>query len=126
MAEVRRCRTNGGLCRIVGDGCVEGARRSRGRQGGMHGGRLPDRCSDGGNRLTVGVPLLARLAGTLRLGRDHDTGDRADGVRLGRPRAIRAGAQERGQADREKHQATHEVIVTGHGYTVNFRRRSAR
>ena len=87
----------------------------------MHQRGLPHRFSDGGNRVMLGAPLVVRIAGCVRVAREQagpDTGHRDDVVRRDRSRASGGRPQERGQADREKHQATHEPILTCHRDTV--------
>ena len=71
----------------------------------------------------LGAPLLVRIAGSLRVARckaGPGTGRRADVVRRARTRASGGRPQQRGHNHREKHQATHEPILTGHLDTVKL------
>ena len=66
----------------------------------------------------LGAPLLVRIAGSVRVARQQarpDTGHRDDVVRRDRPRASGGCPQQRGQADREKNQATHQPILQREG-----------
>lgn len=80
----------------------------------MHRDGLPERFSDGDNRLLVGVPLTIRFAGSVGAVRDRtniDTRDRGEGVWQHRYGARGAHPQHRGQADREENQASHQPIL---------------
>lgn len=120
MTEVVRCRTKW-RSRRAGEGCrIKDARWARSGEHGMHGRGGPDRLGDRSNRVALGAPLRIGVTRIVRIARHLarlDSGHRDDVVCRNRAEAGGGSPQERGQADREKHQATHGVIVTCHrGY----------
>src|SRR5687767_1495364 len=84
---------------------------------------LPYGFSDGGNRVTLGPPLLVRIVGSLRVvGQEagRDSGRRDDVLRGNRRRGSAARPQKRGQTDREEQPATHQPILTCRQGAVNL------
>src|SRR5688572_25680807 len=72
-----------------------------------------------------GAPLLVRIAGSVRVVRQQQAragiGHRDDVVCQDRPGVSSGRPEKCGQADRQKNQATHPPILTGHRGTVKRR-----
>jgi hypothetical protein len=84
MAEVVRAGTSTRIRRTGSGFLVEVSRGGRGCESCMHQRGLPNGFTDGRNRAMLGVPLLVRIAGPLRVARQQagaDTRRRTDVIR---------------------------------------------